>query len=47
MPFVPHTADDEQQMLATIGVSSIEALFDEIPKALRSGVLKQTPTGIS
>jgi glycine dehydrogenase subunit 1 len=34
-------------MLASIGVTSIEALFDEIPQALRSGELKQTPSGVS
>jgi glycine dehydrogenase subunit 1 len=34
-------------MLASIGVTSIEALFDEIPQTLRSGELKQTPSGIS
>ena len=47
MPFVPHTPNDERVMLASIGVTSIEALFDEIPQALRSGELKQTPSGVS
>lgn len=47
MPFVPHTPNDERVMLASIGVTSIEALFDEIPQTLRSGELKQTPSGIS
>ena len=47
MPFVPHTPNDERVMLASIGVTSIEALFDEIPQALRSGELKQTPPGVS
>jgi glycine dehydrogenase subunit 1 len=47
MPFVPHTFNDERSMLASIGVTSIEALFDEIPQALRSGELKHTPPGIS
>jgi glycine dehydrogenase subunit 1 len=31
MPFVPHTKHDEQFMLESVGVDSIEALFDEIP----------------
>ena len=35
MPFIPHTETDIQEMLAAIGVSSIEALFDEIPPNLR------------
>ena len=30
MPFIPHTADDVQEMLAECGVESIEDLFDEI-----------------
>ena len=37
MPFIPHTPDDIAAMLATIGVDSIEALFDEIPPELRVG----------
>ncbi len=47
MPFVPHTHQDEQQMLQAIGAGSIEDLFDEIPQALRAGELRQTPEGIS
>ncbi len=47
MPFVPHTPDDERRMLAEIGVSSIEALFDEIPEDLKSGVLTRVPDAIS
>ena len=47
MPFVPHTPADERLMLDTIGVDSIEALFDEIPAELKSGVLKEIPAGIS
>ena len=35
MPFVPHTDADVREMLATIGVSDIDALFDEIPPELR------------
>jgi glycine dehydrogenase subunit 1 len=47
MPFIPHTADEERLMLAEIGADSIEALFDEIPPALRAGVLRRTPGGVS
>ncbi len=43
MPFIPHTEDEVQQMLATIGVDSINALFDEIPAAMRAGALNLTP----
>ena len=35
MPFIPHTEKDVREMLATIGVDSIENLFDEIPAELR------------
>lgn len=35
MPFIPTTEDDIQTMLNSIGLSSIEDLFSEIPKNLR------------
>jgi glycine dehydrogenase subunit 1 len=35
MPYVPHTLEDEREMLATIGVDSIDALFREVPENLR------------
>ncbi len=47
MPFIPHTEDETQQMLETIGVSNIEALFDEIPQALRCDTLEEIPEGLS
>ncbi len=47
MPFIPHTEVEVQQMLQTIGASSIEELFDEIPPQLRSGRLAQVPPGAS
>ncbi|MDC0178693.1 aminomethyl-transferring glycine dehydrogenase subunit GcvPA [Woeseiaceae bacterium] len=34
MPFIPHTENDVKEMLATIGVSDIDSLFDEIPAEL-------------
>ncbi|HYM28331.1 MAG TPA: aminomethyl-transferring glycine dehydrogenase subunit GcvPA, partial [Steroidobacteraceae bacterium] len=43
MAFIPHTADDVASMLATIGVSRIEDLFDEIPRALRIKSLAGVP----
>ena len=36
MPFIPHTDEDVREMLASIGVDSIETLFDEIPAELRA-----------
>ena len=47
MPFIPHTEDDVREMLATIGAPDIEALFDEIPAALRCGKLKKLPQAMS
>lgn len=47
MPFIPHTDADIRAMLAAVGVSDIDALFEEIPAQLRSGELKRTPDGIN
>jgi len=47
MPFVPHTDADVDTMLATIGVASIDDLFDEIPAALRIGELAAIPAGLA
>jgi glycine dehydrogenase subunit 1 len=47
MPFIPHTEEDEREMLAAIGAPSIEALFDEIPPALRVQSLDELPVGLS
>jgi len=47
MPFIPHTAADVQEMLATIGAPDIEALFDEIPAELRIGALEGVPAGLN
>jgi len=35
MPYIPHTDDDRREMLAAIGVESIDDLFREIPAHLR------------
>ncbi len=47
MPFIPHTDSDIAAMLASIGAPSIDALFDEIPAALRSGKLTAVPDGMN
>jgi glycine dehydrogenase subunit 1 len=47
MPFIPHTDEDEREMLAAIGAPSIEALFDEIPPNLRVASLDELPEGLS
>ncbi len=47
MPFIPHTAEEEATMLSTIGVDSIDDLFDEIPAHLRAAPLDAVPEGVS
>lgn len=46
MPYIPHTQDDIQAMLQTIGVDSIASLFADIPAELRSQ-LQEVPPRIS
>ncbi len=46
MPFIPHTEADIRDMLAAIGVDSIERLFDEIPPELRIKGLEGVPEGL-
>ena len=46
MPFIPHSEIDIKQMLDTIGVDSIDDLFDEIPSELRAKGLDKVPTSI-
>lgn len=47
MPFIPHTEADVSEMLAAIGAPSIDALFDEIPPALRARPLNGIPPGLN
>jgi glycine dehydrogenase subunit 1 len=47
MAFIPHTDDDVRAMLDTIGVRSIDDLFDEIPAQLRCGELAGIPPAVS
>jgi glycine dehydrogenase subunit 1 len=47
MPFIPHTEEDIQAMLASIGANTIDELFDEIPPGLKTGGLKRVPPGLS
>ena len=46
MPYIPHTPDDIQAMLDTIGVAQLDDLFSEIPAALRCGQLDDLPPGL-
>jgi glycine dehydrogenase subunit 1 len=47
MPFIPHTDVEIQEMLATIGDSTINDLFDEIPSHLKNTTLASIPTGLT
>ncbi len=40
MPYGPHTDADRERMLATIGVASVDALFEDIPAAVRSAGIR-------
>ena len=46
MPFIPHTEADVREMLDTIGVSSMEELFAEIPEAIRAKPMEKVPEGL-
>lgn len=47
MPFIPHTPDEIEAMLATIGVKSIKQLFDEIPASLSKAKLENIAEGLN
>jgi glycine dehydrogenase subunit 1 len=47
MPYIPHTPKDTKEMLDIIGVSNIQALFDEIPASLNFAGFQEIPSGIN
>jgi glycine dehydrogenase subunit 1 len=47
MPFIPHTETDVREMLSAIGAPSIDALFEEIPAALRTRALAGIPDALT
>lgn len=47
MPFIPHTPADVEAMLAAIGASSIDELFDEIPASLKLPALDALPPALT
>ena len=47
MPFIPHTEEDTEEMLAVIGAERIEDLFDEIPAALKIDALDHVPEALN
>ncbi|ABI57918.1 aminomethyl-transferring glycine dehydrogenase subunit GcvPA [Alkalilimnicola ehrlichii MLHE-1] len=46
MPFIPHTEAEVRRMLEVIGVRHLDALFDEIPAALRAPPPQGVPEGL-
>ncbi len=47
MPFIPHTEPDIRAMLDAIGAPDTEALFEEIPAALRAPGLPGVPPALT
>ena len=47
MDFTPHTDDDVTAMLATLGVETIDELFEQIPEPLRLRSALDLPAGVS
>ena len=47
MPFIPHTHADKESMLETLGIASIEDLFDEVPDRIKCDSLPDIPDGVS
>lgn len=47
MAFIPHTQADVEEMLAAIGVSSIEELFDELPASVRAQSFPGMPEALN
>ena len=47
MRFAPHTEDDIDQMLATLGLSSVDELFADIPAAVRLERSLDLPAGMA
>ena len=47
MPFIPHTENEIQSMLDSIGVKQIDDLFGEVPSELRAGELSKIPHGLN
>jgi glycine dehydrogenase subunit 1 len=43
MPYIPHSEEDRNAMLAAIGVRSIEALFEDVPEHVRFPELDLPP----
>ena len=47
MDFIPHTPDDDREMLEAVGLASIDALFESIPGALQVARALDVPPALS
>jgi glycine dehydrogenase subunit 1 len=47
MEFIPHTPDDDREMLETVGVETLSALFDAVPEDLRLRAPLDVPPELS
>jgi glycine dehydrogenase subunit 1 len=47
MDYVPHTPDDQKEMMRAIGIESLEALFADIPETFRLRGLLELPPPLS
>jgi glycine dehydrogenase subunit 1 len=47
MRYTPHTPSDQEQMLRTIGIDSIEQLYQHIPETLRNRAKIKLPGGLT
>jgi glycine dehydrogenase subunit 1 len=47
MPYIPHSPDDVRDMLAAIGVRSVDDLFEDIPRPLRMRKPPKLPEPLS
>ena len=47
MRYIPHTEEDVRQMLAAIGVETIEDLFEEVPSGLRLDRAMELPAPLA
>jgi glycine dehydrogenase subunit 1 len=47
MNYVPHTPEDIRQMMAAVGIGSVEELFSDIPAQFRTGDMSGLPSALS
>ena len=47
MDFIPHTPEDDQEMLEAVGLGSLDDLFESVPEAVRLDHLLDVPESLS